>query len=166
MLGRRCLRRHELWVRREGQRFTEDLKPREKQKRYKLCDSSLGQGQALNKKSVISADILVAVINFGSYFLLKLLKFVTGQSPRQELRTPLHQFPHKPLDLLHSHLFVALSRQTHGVGAMCTQTCIQWFLTVWFIPQTAASICFPTLSMWWSPLSPRASLRTPRFPRL
>lgn len=61
---------------------------------------------------IISVDALVAIINLGSNFLLELLKFITGQSPRQELGTPLHQLPHQPLDLLHTFLLVTLKTQT------------------------------------------------------
>ena len=63
----------------------------------------------------VCADILVAVINLGSNFLLELFEFVTRQGARQELRAPLHQFPHQPLDLLHKRPLVGLDRQVHGV---------------------------------------------------
>lgn len=54
------------------------------------------------------ADILVAIVNLGGDFLLELFEFITRQSARQELGTPLHQLPHQPLDLLYTILFVGL----------------------------------------------------------
>lgn len=54
------------------------------------------------------SNILVAIINLGSDFLLELLEFITRQGSWQELRTPLHQLPHQPLHLLHKRPFVGL----------------------------------------------------------
>lgn len=67
-------------------------------------------------EALFLAHILVAIVNLGGDFLLELLEFITGQRSRQELGTPLHQLPHQPLDLLHTHGFVGLQ------GKICSVT--------------------------------------------
>lgn len=64
----------------------------------------------LNKQFCFGPDILVAIVNLRGDFLLELLEFVTRQSARQELGTPLHKLTHQPLDLLHTHPLVGLDK--------------------------------------------------------